>query len=379
MGNALAAYSTLSFSFALTGQQHFSTDTVLVVKWQSAVVSRCWDPYNSISIRSQELYHAVGHVKPLSLSDRKDHSCHLLPALEARESYSPLRQPVSTWTRCGERLAPRRANEGYTAELFVPARLAWSAYHRHPGCTGRSMPHPDASTHSLRMPAELALSFPNLQEALCASHSCACGVKKRQAPLRTKTAVRSPRAVQPVRLLRLHLSSQADSLDRRRTPVWTPHRRYAPVCERRPCSRLSWACEARTQPFIVGFDGGIKTCRGPRRHIQLRSGSCVPAMANLRSTPHTCSAAPDHGSKAHIVHSGLSRLTEGKVEGGDHQPAGRAATQYLGWLLRAQSPLSTWYPPHPQLSLSIPPECFPETCWLTCTSSRISLSSSVIS
>ncbi len=59
---------------------------------------------------------------------------------------------VSTWTRCDERLLPRRANEGYTAEPPARARLVSQAYHRHP-C--RTAPHaPNASTHSLRMPAE---------------------------------------------------------------------------------------------------------------------------------------------------------------------------------------------------------------------------------
>ena len=62
---------------------------------------------------------------------------------------------VSTWTRCGERLAPRRANEGYTAEPSAHARLVCQAYHRHPG---RTAPHaPCASTRSLRMPAERGL------------------------------------------------------------------------------------------------------------------------------------------------------------------------------------------------------------------------------
>src|SRR5712692_7214799 len=46
-----------------------------------------------------------------------------------------VRQVVSTWTRCGGRLAPRRANERYTAEPTTLARLVCQAYHRHPGCT----------------------------------------------------------------------------------------------------------------------------------------------------------------------------------------------------------------------------------------------------
>ena len=63
-----------------------------------------------------------------------------------------LRQIVSTWTRCGGRLAPRRANEGYTAEPSALARLVCQAYHS----VSRSyaLPPPNASTRSLRMPTE---------------------------------------------------------------------------------------------------------------------------------------------------------------------------------------------------------------------------------
>src|SRR2546421_11196501 len=46
-----------------------------------------------------------------------------------------LQQVVSTWTCCGGRLAPRRANEGYTAEPSALARLVCQAYHRCPGRT----------------------------------------------------------------------------------------------------------------------------------------------------------------------------------------------------------------------------------------------------
>src|SRR2546421_1153255 len=46
-----------------------------------------------------------------------------------------LQQVVSTWTACGGRLAPRRANEGYTAEPSALARLVCQAYHRCPGRT----------------------------------------------------------------------------------------------------------------------------------------------------------------------------------------------------------------------------------------------------
>src|SRR5271165_390372 len=46
-----------------------------------------------------------------------------------------LRQIVSTWTLCGGRLSPRRANERYTSEPATLARLVCQAYHRHPGRT----------------------------------------------------------------------------------------------------------------------------------------------------------------------------------------------------------------------------------------------------
>jgi hypothetical protein len=63
-----------------------------------------------------------------------------------------LRQAISTWTGCGERLAPRRATEGYTAEPAAPARLVFQAYHNLSRSYG--LPPPDASTRSLRMPTE---------------------------------------------------------------------------------------------------------------------------------------------------------------------------------------------------------------------------------
>src|SRR5947209_1823889 len=59
---------------------------------------------------------------------------------------------VSTWTHCDGRLLPRRANEGYTAELPTLARLVCQAYHRRPGCM--ALRAPCASTRSLQMPAE---------------------------------------------------------------------------------------------------------------------------------------------------------------------------------------------------------------------------------
>src|SRR5260221_10213637 len=66
------------------------------------------------------------------------HSKILTPSFShtaVRCSSPTLRQIVSTWTRCGGRLAPRRANEGYTAEPSALARLVCQAYHRRPGRT----------------------------------------------------------------------------------------------------------------------------------------------------------------------------------------------------------------------------------------------------
>jgi hypothetical protein len=72
-----------------------------------------------------------------------------------RCTHPTLRQVVSTWTLSGGRLAPRRANEGYTAEPTTLARLVCQAYHRHPG---RTTCRPPASTRSLQMPTEQGLS-----------------------------------------------------------------------------------------------------------------------------------------------------------------------------------------------------------------------------
>ena len=47
----------------------------------------------------------------------------------------PCERRVSTWTLCGGRLAPRRANERYTSEPATLARLVCQASHRHPGRT----------------------------------------------------------------------------------------------------------------------------------------------------------------------------------------------------------------------------------------------------
>ena len=62
-----------------------------------------------------------------------------------------LRQVVSTWTCCGGRLAPRRANEGYTAE---PLRALVSSAKPTTAIQVVRPAAPTASTRSLRMPTE---------------------------------------------------------------------------------------------------------------------------------------------------------------------------------------------------------------------------------
>ena len=71
----------------------------------------------------------------------------------------PCERRVSTWTLCGGRLLPRRANERYTSEPPTLARLVCQAYHRHPGRTRLSPP--PASTRSLLMPTEQGRSTPS--------------------------------------------------------------------------------------------------------------------------------------------------------------------------------------------------------------------------
>ena len=57
---------------------------------------------------------------------------------------APLWLTVSTWTSCGQRLAPRRA----TAEPPVLARLVCTAYHRHEGSYGQPPPQLPRLAHS---------------------------------------------------------------------------------------------------------------------------------------------------------------------------------------------------------------------------------------
>src|SRR5258708_15834636 len=72
---------------------------------------------------------------PVIFFPKLTHSKILTPSFShtAVRCGSPtLRQLVSTWTRCGGRLAPRRANEGYTAEPSALARLVCQASHSSP-------------------------------------------------------------------------------------------------------------------------------------------------------------------------------------------------------------------------------------------------------
>jgi len=57
-------------------------------------------------------------------------------------SHPTLRQVASTWTLCGGRLLPRRANERYTAEPAACARPGCQAYHRRPGRATCRPPRP---------------------------------------------------------------------------------------------------------------------------------------------------------------------------------------------------------------------------------------------
>ena len=71
------------------------------------------------------------------------------------------RRAVSTWTRCDGRLAPRRANEGYTAE---PRRALVSSAKPTTAIQVVRPAAPTASTRSLRMPTEQGHSAPDSQQ-----------------------------------------------------------------------------------------------------------------------------------------------------------------------------------------------------------------------
>ena len=69
----------------------------------------------------------------LTISKVFSHVCASIT--KDRCDHPTLRQAISTWTCRGVRLAPRRANEGYTAEPAACARLVCQAYHSCPGRT----------------------------------------------------------------------------------------------------------------------------------------------------------------------------------------------------------------------------------------------------
>jgi hypothetical protein len=76
---------------------------------------------------------------------------HTLIALRNRSMPLPaLRQIISTWTSCGLRLVPRRANDGYTAEL-LGALVSDTQPTTGVQVVRPAAPH--ASTRSLWMPA----------------------------------------------------------------------------------------------------------------------------------------------------------------------------------------------------------------------------------
>jgi hypothetical protein len=74
-----------------------------------------------------------------TIDDLQGSRLHLCSHTSRVDRAPPALRPVaSTWTLCGERLAPRRAHERYTAEPAACARLVCQAYHRRPGrATGR--------------------------------------------------------------------------------------------------------------------------------------------------------------------------------------------------------------------------------------------------
>ncbi len=88
--------------------------------------------------------HLFSSFQSLTLS--KVHAHVSSAAQTDRCTHPALRQVVSTWTRCGGRLAPRRANERYTAEPTTLTRLVCQAYHRHPGRTTCRPPCLDSLT-----------------------------------------------------------------------------------------------------------------------------------------------------------------------------------------------------------------------------------------
>ena len=75
-----------------------------------------------------------------------NHQIVPIPSTESR-ACPAAQAAVSTWTRCGERHVPRRANEGYTAELPTHAHLVSKPTTGKKARTGARAPVPRL-THS---------------------------------------------------------------------------------------------------------------------------------------------------------------------------------------------------------------------------------------
>src|SRR5712692_147288 len=118
-------------------------------------------------------------------------SLRLICYPEGRDGHPTLRQVVSTWTCCGGRLAPRRANEGYTAE---PLRALVSSAKPTTAIQVVRPAAPTASTRSLLMPTEqghcaLDSHKPTLAEGLSAAPG--------EVDPTTPTTVRQPKIDPP--------------------------------------------------------------------------------------------------------------------------------------------------------------------------------------
>src|SRR6266581_6881600 len=192
------------------------------------------------------------------------------------KAYPTARGAISTWTRCGERLLPRRANEGYTAEPSAYARLVCQAYHRHPG---RMAPHaPCASTRSLRMPAEpdhlpIAVRERGLPVSSVASSSTQVPVDEHE------TVCHAARRSQGVSLTLASASCRGcnrTGLGESTTPAgaFAPHRSTGAGAVRSlDLSRelcVSALCRFKGRPVIAGV---VEPHRVENAHPDIRQGS----------------------------------------------------------------------------------------------------------
>ncbi len=187
-------------------------------------------------------------------------------------AYPTAREAISTWTRCGERLLPRRANEGYTAEPSAHARLVCQAYHRH---SGRMAPHaPCASTRSLRMPAEPDHLLIAYRERGLPKSSVACS--STQVPVdEHETACHAARRSQGVLLALASVSFRGfnrTGLGESTTPAgaFAPHRSEGAVAvlSRKLC--VSALCRFKGRPVIAGV---VEPHRVENAHPDISQGS----------------------------------------------------------------------------------------------------------